>query len=123
MMTGHLQRSRPLLPVTFRFPGKQDLAIEFVVDTGFSGFLTLPLAAVSAMGLPYLQDVSANLADDSRIPVPVHEASIVWHGAVRSVRVLATGRRPLLGCALLNGLELVVQFREGGLLTIEEMDE
>ena len=32
----------PTVPVTFRLPGYPDLTIEFVVDTGFVGFLTLP---------------------------------------------------------------------------------
>lgn len=33
----------------------------------------------------------------------------------------ATGRRPLLGTALLKEHELVVQFAEGGLVTIEQL--
>ena len=39
----------------------------------------------------------------------------------REVRVFATGRRPLAGTALLNGYELVIQFTEGGLVTIDEL--
>ena len=39
----------------------------------------------------------------------------------RTVNVLATGERPLLGTALLKGNELVVQFEESGLVTIEPL--
>jgi hypothetical protein len=46
---------------------------------------------------------------------------IIWNGEEREIRVLATGRRPLLGTALLDGHELVVQFTEGGLVTIDEL--
>jgi predicted aspartyl protease len=51
----------------------------------------------------------------------VHEAIILWNGEEREIRVLATGRRPLLGTALLEEHELVVQFTEGGLVTIDEL--
>lgn len=60
------------------------------------------------------------MADNSEVILPVHEAIILWNGEEREVRVLATGRRPLLGTALLEECELVIQFTEGGLVTIDE---
>jgi predicted aspartyl protease len=62
-----------------------------------------------------------NLADNSQVTLPVHEAVILWNGEEREVRVMATGRRPLLGTALMDEYELVVQFTEGGLVTIDEL--
>jgi predicted aspartyl protease len=53
--------------------------------------------------------------------VEVHEARIFWDGEARSVRIFATGRRPLIGTALLNQQELIIQFTEGGLVTIDEL--
>jgi hypothetical protein len=46
---------------------------------------------------------------------------ILWNGVEREVRVLATGRRPLIGTALLDQQELVIQFTKGGLVTIDEL--
>lgn len=40
---GYMSSLHALLPVTFRIDGQPGLAIEFVVDTGFTGFLTLPV--------------------------------------------------------------------------------
>jgi len=37
------------------------------------------------------------------------------------VSVIATGRRPLLGTAMLDDQELRAQFRESGLMTVEEL--
>jgi len=65
MITGHVEKSHALLPITFRRISSSDLSIEFIVDTGFTGFLTLSPAAVIALQLPYLEDVSANLANDT----------------------------------------------------------
>jgi predicted aspartyl protease len=63
----------------------------------------------------------ANLADNSQVMLPVHKAIILWNGEEREARVFATGRRPLLGTALLNEHELVIQFTQGGLVTIDEL--
>jgi len=95
--------------------------IEFVVDTGFTDYLCLPPEAVSLLGLPFIYDIPVNLADNSEVLLAVHEAIILWNGEEREIRVLATGRRPLLGTALLDDHELVVQFTEGGLVTIDEL--
>ena len=121
MMTGRVSQLHALLSVTFRLPNQPDLTIEFVVDTGFTGFLTLPLPAVAALQLPYLEATPAKLATDDEVELPVHGATILWHGAEREVRVLATGRRPLLGTALLDGQEFTAQFTEDGFVTVDEL--
>lgn len=120
MITGHVSNRRALVPVTFRLSGQPDLIIEFVIDTGFAGFLTLPLSAVVAMGLTYLHYTPAGLADDSQVQIPVFEAVIVWEGIQRAVRVLAMGKRPLLGTASMDDRELRVLFREGSPATISD---
>ena len=120
-MIGRVENHHALLPVPLRLSGQPDLEIECVVDTGFTDALCLPPAAVAALGLPYRFDFPASLADGSRVLLPVHEATIVWDGRVRRVHLLATGERPLIGTALLDGTELVVQFAEGGLVTVEPL--
>lgn len=120
-MTGQVVSLHALLPVTFRLTGQPDFTIDFVVDTGFTGALTLPLAAVTAMGLPFLEDMRASLATDDEVWLPVHLATIIWDGSEYPVRVIATGKRPLLGTALLRGHELVAQFAENGLVTIDAL--
>lgn len=121
MITGRVENFHAFVPVVFRLPGRRDVTIEFVVDTGFVGFLTLPPAAVTTLGLPFLHDTAANLADDSEVQLSVHAATIVWQGVEQRVRVLATGKRPLLGMALLNDQELVVQCTDGGLVTVDTL--
>jgi predicted aspartyl protease len=65
--------------------------------------------------------IPANLADNSEVLLPVHEAIVLWDGEEREILVIATGRRPLLGITLLDEQELVIQFTEGGLVTIDEL--
>jgi predicted aspartyl protease len=42
MISGLVQHQHPLLPVTLRLPNRPEITIEFVVDTGYVGYLTLP---------------------------------------------------------------------------------
>ena len=121
MRAGRIIARRPLLPVTFRLAGQPNLTIDFQVDTGFTEFLTLPVAAVTAMGLPYLRPVFTVLADASRSEMALYRATIFWDGEELDVPVLATGRRPLLGAALLDGHELRARYAEGDLVTVEEL--
>lgn len=121
MITGTVNELRVLVGVTFRLPDQPDLVIECVVDTGFEGALALPVEAVALLGLPFYQGIFANLADNSDVTVDTYRAKIVWAGQELSVVVLAMGRRPLLGTALLAGKELVAQFVENGVVTLDEL--
>lgn len=120
-MIGHVTAHHPMLSVGFRLQGQPIVEIEYIIDTGFVGYLTLPISAVSAMALPFIRRMPANLADDSTILVAVHIAYIIWNGEERKIEVLATGKRPLLGTLLLHGSNLNVQFAEGGVIHVEPM--
>lgn len=118
-MIGRVIVRHILIPIPLRLPGLPDISVEFVVDTGFTGDLTLPLAAVERLGLEFIESISANLATDSEVELPVYVVTIVWEGVERDVRVLATGKRPLLGTALLDHYELLAQFTDNGIATLK----
>ena len=67
-------------------------------------------------------DIKANLADDSNVKTDVHLATILWNGVDRVVPVLALGRRPLLGTALLQDLNLNIDFYEGGSVVLDDLN-
>jgi clan AA aspartic protease len=121
VISGLVSNGYATVPVIFRLSDRPDFSIQFVIDTGFTDYLCLPSEAVAVLNLPFLYDLPANLANNSNVILSVHKAIIVWHKEEREVRVLATGRRPLIGTALLNHQELLVQFTEGGLVTIEQL--
>jgi clan AA aspartic protease len=107
--------------VTFILPNRPRIEIEFVVDTGFDGFLMLPLEAVTAFHLPVFQRIEANLADGTNRRATLHTAIVLWEGQEREVQVLALGTRPLLGTFLMDAQELVVQFVDNGLVTLDPL--
>jgi clan AA aspartic protease len=109
------------MEITLCSPMQPAVKIECVVDTGFEGFLTLPTAVVEDLDLPYLAPIDANLADNSRIVTNVHQGVILWNGVQRVVPILAMGRRPLIGTALLEDYHLSVDFCEGGTVLVDEI--
>ena len=73
------------------------------------------------MRCPFEYNLTVNLANDSDVEIAVHSATIMCHGSERDVRIFATGRRPLLGTALMDGDELLVQFANNGLMTLNNL--
>jgi hypothetical protein len=43
-----------IIPLRLQGPAGPERVINAIIDTGFNGFLTLPLALVTALGLPRL---------------------------------------------------------------------
>jgi clan AA aspartic protease len=94
---------------------------EFVIDTGFAGELSLPASIVTAFGMPFDHQGMTRLANGATVNVPVHRAVVLWDGAVRVVRVVASsGGLPLLGMAMLRDFDLRARCQPGGLIEIEK---
>lgn len=121
MIPGIVADGRPIITIPFRIPNHADFPIEFMVDTGFTDELCLPPEAVALLNLPFRYDVRANLADNSPVMLPLHKAIVIWNGEEREARVFATGRRPLVGTALLD-IHEVIQFTEGGELALRRVN-
>jgi clan AA aspartic protease len=109
------------MEIFLRPSGASLFEVECVIDTGFEGFLTLPQTVVTDLNLPFLAPIRANLADNSRISTNVHLATIVWNRTDREVPVLAMGRRPLIGTALLQDYHLGIDFYEGGTVLVDDI--
>lgn len=92
-----------------------------LVDTGFTGHLTLPPASVDALSLPFVGSVESVLVDGSLVLEDFCTARVLWHGEERPVRILVVEATPLLGMALLSGSELRARVEEGGYVLVEKL--
>ena len=92
----------------------QSQQIETVVDTGFTGALTLPLNVIQSLGLAFRRSGRTSLSDGSESLFDIYEATVDWDGQPRRVSVDSAETDPLLGMSLLEGYELRVQVRTGG---------
>jgi clan AA aspartic protease len=100
-------------------PSGQMMEIVAVIDTGYSGALSLPSAIITALALSPLASRVVRLADRSRRVLSTYEADVLWDGQKRTLRVLALEGDPLIGTALLKGYTLEAKFVDGGAVNIK----
>jgi len=95
--------------------------VDAVVDSGFTASLTLPAAAVAALGLVRQSGGGAVLADGSVRQFDIYAAEVEWDGGWRPVLVSAVGDEVLVGMRLLAGYELRVAVVPGGAVEIKPL--
>ena len=99
-------------------PNGRTRVIEAVVDTGYSGFLTLPTTLVTELGLTFAYMGQAFLANDAEVDFDVHYVTVLWDGQPRDIEADATGSTPLVGMLLLSGHNLNIDVEDGGRVVI-----
>ena len=115
MIAGIVSNRRPLATLFVRGPGGQG-DVEFVIDTGFTGYITLPSAACVALQLPFQGYQPSSLADTTQRMLDIYRLTVLWDGEERQIDVLAIDSAPLIGMSLLDGYEVHIQVTEGGLV-------
>lgn len=120
MITGAVSNRRAYVTLFVSGSGGQG-DVEFVVDTGFTGYMTLPSAACLALKLPFEGYQPSSLADASQRMLAIYRLTVLWDGEEREVDVLAIDSAPLIGMSLLDGYDTRIQAMEGGLVTIERL--
>lgn len=122
MITGQVTPDREaIVALIVRGPTGAELSVETVLDTGFTEFLTLPAAVITALGLPYQYALPMILADGSVIQAPVYEVTVVWGGQDRVIPAQETESDPLLGMSLLFGSHLSMDAVDGGQVAIRDL--
>ena len=97
----------------------QTREIEAVIDTGFNGFLTLPPALVSELGLTWLGQKSLVLANGSQDIFDTYGVTVLWDGQSRFVDADEADSIPLLGMAMLVRHNLSIDVEYGGRVVIQ----
>ncbi len=95
--------------------------IEAVIDTGFTGHLSLPSEVADRLRLPSRGSSRYRLADGGTATLRIRRALVVWHGRQRRVPVVETGSDPLVGMSLLRGSEVRLRVVDGGSVVIEPL--
>jgi clan AA aspartic protease len=120
MITGTVNaRHEVLIRLPVRNAAGQEQEVETILDTGFTGSLTLPPAVIANLGLSWLSRENAILANGAVEQFDVYGATVLWEGIARPILVQAIDTAPLLGMALLIGYDLRVRVAVGGPVQIE----
>ena len=96
-------------------------AFNTVIDTGFSGFLSLPSSIIASLSLPWSASDIVTLGDGSETLFDLYTAIVIWDGQYREIYIAESETEPLLGMAMLYGYRLQVDTVEGGLVKVEAL--
>jgi predicted aspartyl protease len=119
-MTGQVTSERRItLRLLVTGPGGVAVGTTALLDTGFSGALTLPPSLVRLLDLPLQTTMPVTLAHGLRVTLRIFEAQVLWHGQQRSVPVHECDNVPLVGVGLVYGSRLRADVLDGGELSIE----
>ena len=100
---------------------KQGQVIDAVIDTGFTGFLTLPLFVISSLGLELYSREEGTLGDGSTRIFDVYTGLVIWDGEYREIDVNAAETDPLIGMSLIYGYRMQLDAVEGGMVTLQAL--
>jgi clan AA aspartic protease len=100
---------------------KERQVIDAVIDTGFTGFLTLPLTVLTTLDLQAYSREEGTLGDGSSCIFDVYSGFVIWDGEFRRIDINASEASPLIGMSLLYGYRVQFDTIEGGTLTIQSL--
>jgi clan AA aspartic protease len=120
VIVGAVRLQEAIIPLVFLGDGRS-VMIEAVVDTGFTGTLSLPPDLIASLGMRWASRGEGILADGSPCEFDVFRTRTEWHGRARPVFVNRLDGDPLIGMALLQGHELKMQVKARGRVTIRRL--
>jgi clan AA aspartic protease len=121
MITGVVTANAAMIAVHLVGINGQTATLDALVDTGFNGFLTLPLPEIAWLGFAYQGNMEAVLGDGSETQMDMFLGTVQWEGQFREGTVLAAEGTPLVGMMLLSGSRLCLDITDGGPVTIERL--
>jgi clan AA aspartic protease len=101
---------------------RQTKLITAVIDTGYTGFLSLPSEIISDLNLSWTGIDRGTLGDGSEVTFEVYAATVIWDGEYRDIPINEAETDPLIGMSLLYGYDLHIQTVEGGSVTIKRLE-
>jgi clan AA aspartic protease len=120
MIVGSVDAGRgPLIGLRSTGPTGQSEEVRAVVDTGFSGSLSIPRTLVDWLSLERRQSAKVRLADGETHFFDRYRVQIHRDGRPREILAFAMGDELILGMALLEGHRLTIDAVDGGPVTIE----
>ena len=110
---------QPVVTLTMQGPWGQSREVEAVIDTGFTGFLTVTPMLATELGLALEGTSRATLPNGSEVTFDVYDVAVLWDGQLRHVLADAVGTTPMLGMQLLDRHSLDIELVDGGRVVIQ----
>ena len=121
IVAGNLPTLQYRLVVTVAGPRQAVREVETTIDTGFTGWLALPMDIVRELELTQHGRRPARLASGETELFDIYGALISWDGQLRPIPAHAVAANPLLGMRMLLDYRLTADNQPGGALTIAKL--
>lgn len=121
MIVGLVYRRAPRIRLAIRGLRGLRQEIEAVVDTGYTGWLTLPPSVIRDLNLRWRTFGRGILADGGVSLFDVYHGKVEWDGRTRPVYADEFDATHLVGMALLRGFKFSMEVRFRGKVTIKRL--
>lgn len=99
MISGKVTSFREaVIPLQIREVASQFISLDAVIDTGYSGELTVTPEIVENLQLPFRENRSYELGNGELVEFAVHDAIVMWDGEEHEIGVLVTNGGVLVVC-------------------------
>jgi clan AA aspartic protease len=114
-------RLEPIIRLQLRGPLGEEIELPAVIDTGYTGSLTLPADVATQLKLTRRSGGRAVLADGSVRRFDTYAAEVLWGGTWIGVIASDVGKEVLIGMSLLAGRGLWVEAVKDGAVEIRPL--
>ncbi|MGB2926373.1 MAG: clan AA aspartic protease [Limnothrix sp.] len=111
----------PVLRLVLENDAQQTHIIDAVIDTGYTGFLSLPTRLIEILHLPWIGNGQVTLGDGRAAVFEMYSVRVIWDGHYRQVPVSKVDTEPLIGLGLLAGYALQMEVTQHGIVTIDAL--
>ena len=112
MVTGViLTNGTPVIELKVR-GSREEITVEGILDTGFNGFVCLPIFLAVPLGLELTDSMTSELADGTTVEDDlVFTGQAEWDGVMRDVHIMLTrSEDTLIGTAFLTGYRVELDY-------------
>ncbi|MBD2325692.1 clan AA aspartic protease [Alkalinema sp. FACHB-956] len=124
MISGYVNANREaIIQVAIVGSSKQLKSVRAIIDTGFTGDLTLPRDVIDELGFTLRGFQRVILGDGSVQYFEMFVGIVIWDGQMRDAEINAAETDSLVGMGLLEDYKLEVEGRPNGEVRIIPLPE
>ncbi|PSB16412.1 clan AA aspartic protease [Phormidesmis priestleyi ULC007] len=122
MISGYVNANREaIIQVAIVGDSKQLKSVRAIIDTGFTGDLTLPRDVIDQLGFTLRGFQRVILGDGSLQYFEMFVGVVIWDGKMREVEINAAETDSLIGMGLLEDYKLEMEGRSNGEVRITSL--